>query len=271
MSDLLPRLACLVAVLVVAAGAPITSAASGADELARLVASRPANAGRVATMNFRLVNRNGAVRERSALMAHAERTGGTRIAIFFEAPAAIRGTAFLSHDRRDVSDEVWLYLPATQRVRRLPSSQRGDYFLGTDLTFGDLKSNFKFELDDWRFSGGETVAHAGRQLQRLRGEARDATVRSELGYAGFDALIDPQTRFPVVIEYTDRDGAPLKRVELLEQSLVGGAWTAMRFRINQHQTRHLTEVTFTGMRHVPDIAARVFDPEALSLGVPAIP
>lgn len=249
----------------------LVAEALDADTLAAQLAARPGNEGRVGTMHFVLTNGAGVRRERRALMAHADLGETVRIAIFFEAPAAIRETAFLSHEYREGDDEAWLYLPATERVRRIPASSRGDYFLGTDLTYGDIKDNFRFGLEDWHFSGGEWVEHDDRSLLALQGEAADAEVARALGYSAFSALIDPETLFPVLIEYVDVDGVALKRVEVLEIDQVGGVWTAIRFRVFQHQSGHRTEVFFTGMRHVPDLSARVFEPSALALGVPRIP
>jgi len=238
--------------------------------IAEHIATRVANEGRVGRMHFRLVNSSGAVRERVALMAHSELAELTRIAIYFRSPGAIAGTAFLSHDYALRDDDVWVYLPATERVRRLPASQRGDYFLGTDLTYGDVKSNFKFELSDWVFTQAGHTAVDGKPHYSLQGSVRDSSVAKELGYSSFDAIVDPLTWFPVVIHYSDADGDPLKRIQILEQGLVGGAWTALRFAVDHQQTGHRTEVHFTDMRYEPDLPSGIFDPQELEFGVPEV-
>ena len=243
---------------------------SAATDLARSIAERPANEGRVGTMNFRLVNADGAVRERSARMFHSDRDETVRIAIFFEAPAMIAETAFLSFDHAVSEDENWLYLPATDRVRRLPTSERGAWFMGTDLTYGDVKDNFKFGLEDWNFTLDAPETVDGKSYPVLVGTVRSPEIGMEIGYASFRARVDEASRFPVEIDFTDTDGDPLKtvRVERVEQ--VGGAWTAMRFTIDNLQTGHRTEVEFTGMTYVPDLDPHVFDPDGLAYGVPAI-
>lgn len=235
--------------------------------LAEQILARPANEGRVGEMHFSLVNARGARRERKALMAHSDTGELVRIAIFFTAPGAIRETAFLSHDAPGDDDQNWLYLPATERVRRLPVSERGDYFMGTDLTYGDIRDDFKFPLEDWDFEhGGES----GEGIV-LRGTARSADVVRETGYGGFEAIVDPQTLFPVIVRYADGDGAPLKEVRIEEQQQIGGAWTAMRFVVENLQRQHRTEIVFENMRHVPALGDAVFNPASLSLGVPRIP
>lgn len=246
--------------------------AAAADEparaLAEAIASRPANEGRVGDMIFELTASSGAVRNRRALMIHSDKDDFVRIGIYFNAPAAIADTAFLTHDRPGTADENWLYLPATERVRRLPSSERGSYFMGTDLTYGDIKDNFTFNLDDWYFSGG--VADPETGLISLDGEVRTPEIGREIGYSRFRALVDPETLFPVRVDYDDPSGNLLKRVEVLEQELVGGAWTAIRFEAHNLQTGHATRVHFENMRYVPELDDRILTSGQLALGAPTI-
>ncbi|MFN7055643.1 outer membrane lipoprotein-sorting protein [Hyphomonas sp.] len=248
--------------------APIAQAQDAAFSLARAIAERPANEGRVGDMVFELTTSNGAVRNRRALMIHSDTNDLTRIGIFFKAPAAIADTAFLSHEPSGSAGENWLYLPATDRVRRLPSSERGSYFMGTDLTYGDIKDNFRFSLDDWDFSGGAADTATG--LLQLSGTVRTPDIGKELGYSRFSALIDPKTLFPVKVLYADTAGAPLKEVEILEQQQVGGAWTAMRFHVRNLQTGHTTKVHFENMRHIPALDDRFLTSTQLARGVPTI-
>lgn len=249
---------------------PGTAAADPALDLARAVAERPANEGRVGTMHFTLTNSAGKSRSRTALMIHSDTHETVRIGIYFTAPAMISETAFLSFDHVAAEDENWLYLPATERVRRLPTSERSAAFMGTDLSYGDVKDDFKFPLDDWSFRHSGSETHGGRALERLEGSARSPEHAEEMGYAGFSALIDPVTAFPVLIEYTDTDGEPLKRVEVTELGDVGGAATALAFSAANLQTGHRTEVHFTNMRYVPDLDDSVFDAAALAYGAPEI-
>lgn len=250
----------------------VSSFAAGdpAQRLARIIAERDANEGRVGTMHFRLTNASGAVRNRKALMIHSQDDATTRIGIFFEAPAMIADTAFLSFDHAADQDENWLFLPATERVRRLPISERGDYFLGTDLTYGDIKDNFKFALDEWQFATADDAAFEGKTYPVLLGQAGSDAVATEVGYASFRALVDETTGFPVVIEYADTRGEPLKRVEVHELDQIGGVWTAMRFVVRHLQSGHSTEVHFTDMRHVPDLDESVLDPGNLMFGSPDV-
>ena len=264
------RLDSLFSLTVVVAVPVVALANPQAEELGRLVAERPANEGRVGNMHFTLRNDAGKTRERSALFIHSDQEEAVKIAIQFTQPAAIRDTGFLSHDQEDAQDQNWLFLPATERVRRLPTSDRGDYFLGTDLTYGDIKDDFKFPLEDWAFTETGETQQDGKTLFTLKGEVESEEIAKETGYSRFEALIDPVTLFPVKVTYIDIDGEPLKVVAVTELEEVGHAWTAVAFSVDQLQTGHHTDVRLSDLKYMPDIDDGLLEPDALTDGVPEL-
>lgn len=247
------------------------AASRTAEELAGLVVQRPTNEGRVATMHFRLQNESGSLRERQAKVLSSTRDDVERIAIFFTQPAMIDETAFLSFNHASSEDESWLYLPATDRVRRLPGADRGDYFMGTDLTYGDVKDNFKFALEDWVFKLGVEEIADGDALQVLEGTAKTPQIAKEMGYGHFSARIDTATGVPILTEYWDIDMAPLKRIEVLEVEQVGEAKMVTNYTVENLQTGHTTEIHITDAKSVPDLDESLFDPNALAYGIPDVP
>ena len=260
-----------------ALAAPIASDHGGnpmvtddANAIALRIAERPANEGRVGAMHFVLRNAAGRERKRSALLVHSQLDDATRIAIFFDRPASIRGTAFLSHDYVERTDQNWLFIPATDRVRRLPSSDGRDAFMGTDLSYGDIKNDFKFPLDEWRFTHVATRERDGREVVELAGEALTDEIVRDTGYSRFEAVVDPDTWFPIEITYADADGEPLKTMRILEQAQVGEAWTAMQFVVENLQTGHTTQVVLDNMQYAPDLDLELLAPEALPDGSHAL-
>lgn len=241
-----------------------------ASALAKMVNDREANEGRVGSMHFQLVNKSGKKRDRTAVMVHSETIDVERIGIYFTKPAMIADTSFMSHDYRASDDSNWLYLPATDRVRRLPMSDRGDYFMGTDLTYGDIKDNFKFAADDWSFGVDGYESLNGKSYPVLTGRIQSSKIADQTGYSAFRALIDTETAFPIQIDYKDEDGDDLKTVNVRKLDQIAGAWTAMEFSVQNLQTGHATKIHFTEMRHVTNIDDYIFDPDALVDGVPDI-
>ena len=76
--------------------------------------------------------------------------------------------------------------------------------------------------------------------------------------------------FQFEIAYTDKDGEALKVVEILQQELVGDAWTAVRFRARNVQTGHTTDVKIDNMRTVSNLPANALSPAQLSRGAPRV-
>ncbi len=54
-------------------------------------------------------------------------------------PGHLRGMTILQVEAEDRSHDAFIYLPSAQSVRRVSTSQRGDSFFGTDVTYEDLE------------------------------------------------------------------------------------------------------------------------------------
>ena len=170
--------------------APADASGDIALTVARQVADRPEADAAERHVRIVLTNRRGKVRERTATILRQRQADVRLTRITYTAPKSIRDTAFLSHDYDDLGqDSRWFYLPAAQKVRRVPANSRGDYFLGTDFTYEDIQSELRFNLDDYDFSAGQ---HTGRDdnTVRLNGTPKSDAIAKQLGYGGFEALID---------------------------------------------------------------------------------
>jgi len=56
----------------------------------------------------------------------------------FVQPADIKGTGFLQSENSAADDDIWVYLPALGKTRRLASNNKRDSFFGTDFAYGDI-------------------------------------------------------------------------------------------------------------------------------------
>ena len=69
-----------------------------------------------------------------------------RRVIRFLAPGDVRNTTTLLLENPGKDDEIWVYLPAMKKARRLASNNKKNSFVGTDLSFGDLVGH---RAKDW--------------------------------------------------------------------------------------------------------------------------
>ncbi|AOL24680.1 hypothetical protein Ga0102493_11550 [Erythrobacter litoralis] len=268
----LRRLALIAVSAATALSLPLAALAQKAmtgDEIARNIAERPNADPRKGTITFTMRDK-GRSRTRAAKMLRTESKATHRLLLAFDTPASIRGTSFLSYDHKaaDRTDETWLYLPATSRTRRVPASDRADSFMGTELSYGDVKDSFIFGLADYTFSSAGRAAN-GRYI--LKGKARDAKTAREIGYGGFTAEVDPATWFPRKIAFTDPAGRKLKTIAVSDLEKVGASWTATDFTVTNHRTGRSTKVTVSGLARASGANERLFDPARLDRAAGRMP
>jgi len=238
------------------------------EELAKAVHERPSHAAFSASMKFTLTNARGKNRVRVARILEKNELETEKTAIHFLRPGSLKGAAFLTHDNVGRPDESWLYLPAVERTRTIPASDDGDYFLGTDLTYYDLRSDFKFAPSEWHLSDGSLTSETSPHLIALDGSAISDELVTSTGYSVFRALIDSDTLFPLYVEYNDKYGSLLKTITVLEVEKVAGIWTALRFKIENLQSGHTTLVEFSELEPLQTIPEKYLLPRSLEDGNP---
>jgi hypothetical protein len=94
-----------------------------------------------ATIKLIITEKNGATRNRTIAMTSKSFPDGLekRFIKFIE-PADVRGTSMLVVDNKSVSDEIWIYLPALKKTRRISSSENGKNFMSSEFSNADMGS-----------------------------------------------------------------------------------------------------------------------------------
>jgi len=247
------------------------AATSDGDRIATAVAARTEGTATRRIIDMTLTDRRGRSETRVAIVHKQsdEELRATRIT--FLEPKKRRDISFLSHDKLapGASDQRWMYMPQARKVRSIPASRRGKSFLGTDFTFEDMQSELKFKLSDWQFEYKGQSIEDGRALHRLTGTPKNPRIARELGYGGFDALIDEETWMPVTIDFVDPKQRQLKTITVQSIDLIDGIWTARSIVARNHQTGHSTEFTFRDIDYNTNLDDWLFDPQTMGRGLGA--
>lgn len=240
------------------------------EQIAQNIFDRPEGEAMRRVVDITLTDRRGRTRERSALILKRSDAGMRTTRFTYLAPKSVYDTAFLSRDyyAAEEGDDRWLYLPATRKVRRIPASDRGDYFLGTDFTYEDIQSEFKLPLEDYEFSFAGEVVSDGRTLVKLAGVTKTPELAKTLGYGGFEALVDSGNWLFKEILFRDTAGEPLKTVTVHSAQQFAGIWTATDIEVINLQTKHQTRFAYREVEYPEQLPAEAFDPAALSRGLP---
>ena len=255
----LPALFCLIFLSVLAR--PIAAETPTADELVSRVNAVDEGAFVTRTLKMQLTDRRGKQRDREAV--------DKRMVMVYSAPANVRDTGFLIWDYADPEkeDDQWLYLPALRKVRRISASQRGDYFLGTDFTYEDMKLDGKLEPRDYNFSLVGREEFEGKTMYLLKGVPKSKKIAKELGYSRFTALIDPDNWIIRRTEFWDLKERPLKTLLASDIRQVDGIWTRHHLDLTNHNTGHSTVFVFSDVDYATPVDDARFNKRSLERGL----
>lgn len=219
-------------------------------------------------LNITMTDRKNEQRSQTSINFRKEFDDGRRTIMFFESPSNIRGTGFLiwNYSDPEADDDQWLYLPALRRARRVSTSDRGGYFLGTDFTYEDMKLDGKLEPRDYRFELlGEQLLD-DRPTLLLEATAKDEETAAELGYSRTLSWVDPESWMLLQTEFYDPRGELFKTLYVDDLRLVDGIWTRHRLTMENHQTGHTTQFLFTDVDYVTPVDDSQFSKQALKRG-----
>jgi hypothetical protein len=101
-----------------------------------------------ANINLTITEKNGATRFRTIAMTTKSYADGLeKRFIKFMEPADVRGTAMLVIDNKNTQDEMWIYLPALKKTRRIVSSDKGRSFMSSEFSNADMSSPTLSDFD----------------------------------------------------------------------------------------------------------------------------
>ncbi len=217
---------------------------------------------------MQLIDSGGTVREREGRVYRRNTEDQRQMLLFLDAPANIAGTGFLTHDYTNAErdDDQWLYLPALRRVRRISSSDRGEYFLGTDFTFEEIKKAQKVEITDYNFTTTGEAEIDGEHTYVVEGEPVSDEIARDLGYSKVVWYVDPEIDMPRQTEFYDLAGNHLKTSYIEELREIDGILTVERVRAENHATGHSTVLTFEDTQYGVTLPERAFQQQTLRRG-----
>lgn len=165
---------------------------------------------------------------------------GDKLLVRFLSPAEIKGVAALTHENPGSSDDNWLYLPATKRVRRISGANKTASFQGTEFTYEDL-SNLDPSEYEWRFLEETTLSKDGKDVPVWRLEA--IPTYEDTGYSRLVVSYHKSEWRREQVEYFDKAGRHLKTLHTSEIELFHGRfWRALTIEMTNEQTGKSTKL-----------------------------
>jgi len=129
--------------------------------------------------------------------------------IKFLDPPDVKGTGILIFDYDRKSDELWIYLPALRKTRRIISSDKSKSFMGSEFTNGDMMVS---NLDDYIYKLQGTKQVNGTSCDVIISTPINKKIADEYGYSKEILFLGKTDHMLRKTKYYDLDNELLKEL-----------------------------------------------------------
>jgi len=210
--------------------ANLAAALTGSEVLDRVRAVTNAK-DRQATATMTITDKGNRVQTRAL---RTVMKGDNKLMMTFKSPADLRGVTFLTTS----SDNMWIYLPAQGRVRRISGSAVDQGFGGSDFSFREI-SNLSF-ADNSATQPAESTAVDGKPAWFL-------TVKDKDGAAS-RIWVEQARYLPLRVEKLGADGKAKKRIEFGNFVNRGESWIPVEITIHDLSRGSRTELKLDSLK-----------------------
>jgi uncharacterized protein len=199
---------------------------------------------------FRLINSSGQerVRETKGSTKLIAGTTDNQRLVKFLSPSDVKGTKTLLIEHTGKEDDIWIFLPALKKVRRLVSNQKRDSFVGTDFSYGDVIGH---RVDDWKHTLVREEKLEGKDCFVIESLPKTPAVTENSGYSKRVGWIEKTSFVALKGEIYDPAGLLLKKVTAGQVEKVDAKndkWQPMRLEAENVQTGHKTVIEFSNFK-----------------------
>lgn len=177
-----------------------------------------------------LLDGSGKLVQSRRLQFHYKQLGDKESTVLrFLSPPAISGTGLLIEDSGQKVNDIWLYLPATRRLRRISGAEKTNWFMGTEFTHEDFED---YQLPLYKFTLLGDARCASGSCTKVRAEATDGAEKRATGYQAKVYYIDDRSLYPVKIDYIGKNGRVAKVFTATGLKQTGGYWRPSRIEMH---------------------------------------
>ena len=252
-----------VATVALAVFALSSLSAQSAEEIVK--SSRERISSKTVSTRSRLVitAKDGGQSER-LLDQYTSKAGGIEQAVIvFQKPTSVAGTRFLTVTAPGKAADMWIFLPALGKVRRLAASEGSGSFMGTDMSYDDVGlANRAVGADNHSILREETLN--GNPCWVIESLSRSA----DFQYSKTVSWIDKASRMTWKVEIYDKKGELVKILEILKAEDKQGRLTSTETKMSTLKTKTSTTIFVEIIKYDDPIPASVFTTKYLETGRP---
>ena len=220
-----------------------------AREIMEKVDARDDGDNQTADMEMILIDKRGKQRVRKIAVFSKDKDADELRLMFFQHPADVKDTAFLTYDYDDPDkdDDQWLYLPALRKTKRIASSDKSGSFMGSDLNYSDMTDR---NLEDYDFTLKKEMDVKGVKTWLIESIPRSKKVVKETGYKKSFIFVRQDNYVVIRAVNWVKDGGYLKYVDVRRLELIDGIWVASETHVTQKKDKRTVHKTILKLNRV---------------------
>lgn len=226
-----------------------TAFSQTADEIMKRVDEAVVPKNMKSAMKMNLIDSKNQVRQRDLKVF---RLTDEKMMMWFLNPADVKGTSFLKITNIDRDDDMWIYLPALGKVRRIASSAKNGSFMGSDFTFEDMGDR---KLKDYTYKLLKNEVLEGKQCWVVE-STPNAGISTD--YSKIVSWIWQDADISVKEEFYNKKGT-LKKIKTTELIKVKTYWVPKKNVMQDLSVKHNTEIIFDRIEVDTNVDPSMFD------------
>jgi len=238
---------------------------SAAPQSAREISLKAMNAVETGDMEMTstiiIADSRGNERVRQISIATRQFDDCTKMLTVFVQPADVKGTSLLVYDYENKEDNMWIYMPALRKVRRILSTDKAKNFMGSEFSNADMS---KPNIDDfsYTFLGFETLD--GIRYRRIESTPKNDNIAKENNFSRKISFFDATTNLCYRIEYYDLAGK-LHRIQTISnyKKLPSGKYFAHHMLMENVQNGRKTTMKVDRFQQGSNLPESRFSPNTL--------
>ncbi|MCD4828969.1 MAG: outer membrane lipoprotein-sorting protein [Candidatus Cloacimonetes bacterium] len=226
------------------------------------VYNRPSGQDQAADLKMTLENSRGDQRIREIKQFLKDFGELEKKIMFFVSPADVYNTSFMnwSYEENGRDDDQWIFLPALNRVKRISSDSKSDYFMGSDFTYDDMGDRRPGE-DTHKLLRVDTIDGVDYYV------VESVPLEEDYMYSRTVSWINGERWFGLKKEFYDEDGELLKILSVIEVQEINGYDIITISEMHNVQSDHKTRMVLTNVQVDTGVADSQFTERMMKRGL----
>jgi len=216
--------------------------------------------GMEAISTLRIYDAKGRERVRQTSMASKlfENGATEKRIIRFLSPAEVKGTGMLIFDYDKRNDDMWIYMPALRKTRRIISNEKSKSFMGSEFSNADMSAP---SLEDFNYTLTGSDLVGGTDCWIVEVVPVNEDIMDEVGFDRQLAWIGKKDFVFRKAEYYDEDDELLKQMissDVRQMDTSGKKYIATRMEMSNFKNGRKSVMTIDKIQFNPDVKEEYF-------------